>query len=395
MNKFLGCGASYAARVLAVAISVECMLAADANSVNIDWSARTTGQQICVAPGTSGSTAATLVITNANIILYEYTLDTKAYAQPSSDGAAIPAALTTPANANGCGSYQTNLSSTWTDESIFPLRGRSVPLADTKGALRNHPVNDLIRDREECRASVTDAKLAPMLDKIVDALQLFQAKAGDLNGNPSLSTISFPYQVDSTHYYVFTVTEKSRIDHKPTNATLHWKCGLDDTLTLSVGVMGTTLPYRTYTSQSVPAGTSTQNVLAVSGASGWTPEGLALFNYKLFTIDKGPLFGLSASTGPVFKFGGTPSVSNFGWFTGVSVSIWRRLFITPGMHFGQFADFPLGFASGSVIPPNFGNLTPVTRWSSRFGVGVTFQTNSLTKSNSSTPTSTTPPTTGK
>jgi hypothetical protein len=381
-----------ATRTLAVIMSVKCLLAADANSVTIDWSARTTGQQACIAAGTSGSTAATLVITNANIIIYEYSLNVKSYQLASNDAPAFLGAQASAQDASFCDIYEAKLSETWKDESIFPTGGRSVPLADTRSALRNHPLTALIQNKSTCGGGIKDAKLIAMLDKIVGALQLYQAKAVALDVNANLSTISFPYQIDNTHYYVFTLTERSRFDNKLTNATLHWKCGLDDTLTLSVGVMGTTLPYRTYTSQSVPSGTSTQNVLAVSGASGWTPQGLALLNYKLFNIDKGPLVGMAVSTGPVFKFGGTPQVSNFGWFAGVSVSLWRRLFVTPGMHLGQFADFPLGFAPGSVIPANFGTLTPVTRWSGRFGIGITFQTNSFAKATSNTPTNTTPPT---
>ena len=132
-----------------------------------------------------------------------------------------------------------------------------------------------------------------------------------------------------------------------------------------------------------PAGT--QNVLVVNGKSGWTPQGLALLNYKLYVFDWGPQPGFAISTGPAFKFGGTPGVSNFGWFAGVSVSIWRRLFITPGMQLGQFADFPAGFTNGSVIPAGFGQLTPLTRWTGHFAIGITFQTNSFVRSNSGTP----------
>ncbi|NYF89924.1 hypothetical protein HDF08_001991 [Edaphobacter lichenicola] len=70
------------------------------------------------------------------------------------------------------------------------------------------------------------------------------------------------------------------------------------------------------------------------------------------------------------------------------------------MHMGEFADYPPGFHNGSVIPPNFGQLTPVTRWSARFAGGITFQTNSFVKSDKSTPatpttTSPTKPTTAK
>jgi hypothetical protein len=52
----------------------------------------------------------------------------------------------------------------------------------------------------------------------------------------------------------------------------------------------------------------------------------------------------------------------------------RRFYITPGLHFGQFSDFPVGFGNGSSVPANFGELTPVKRWTARFGLGITFKT---------------------
>ncbi|NYF89925.1 hypothetical protein RBB79_10185 [Tunturiibacter empetritectus] len=135
------------------------------------------------------------------------------------------------------------------------------------------------------------------------------------------ASVSFPYQVDSKHWDAFTVRERLRYNNQLSDSTLSWRCGIDDVLTLSVGVMFTTLPYRTYVSQSVPTSTGTQNVLVVNGNSNVSPQGLALLNYKLYVLDKGPQPGLAFSTGPVFKFGSTPSVSNFGWFAGGSFSL--------------------------------------------------------------------------
>ena len=193
------------------------------------------------------------------------------------------------------------------------------------------------------------------------------------------TTQTFIYTIDSSHYYVFTLTYR---DSDGTTKKMKWKCGFDDTLSLSAGPLFTEIPYRTYTAQNVFTASGTQNLLTVGNNGHWTPQGVGLLNYKLFNWDAGTQLGLSLSTGPVFKFGGTPGVSNFGWFGGVSVSIWHRLFLTPGLHIGQFADYPPGFGNNTPVPAGFGTLTPETRWTGRFAFAITYRTNSLVKSSS-------------
>ena len=61
--------------------------------------------------------------------------------------------------------------------------------------------------------------------------------------------------------------------------------------------------------------------------------------------------------------------------------LYRSFYLTPGVHIGQFADFPAGFYPGTVIPSGFGALTPVKRNTAHFAIGITFKTTSFTKSN--------------
>jgi hypothetical protein len=55
------------------------------------------------------------------------------------------------------------------------------------------------------------------------------------------------------------------------------------------------------------------------------------------------------------------------------VSFLHRLYISPGVHIGEFADYPAGFVNGQQIPANFGALTPVKRWTARFGIAITIK----------------------
>lgn len=158
-----------------------------------------------------------------------------------------------------------------------------------------------------------------------------------------------------------------------------WTCGEDTTLILSAGALFTRLQNRTYRSVRVPsAGEAASNVLAVQGGnSSFTPLGTALFNFKIPTRVFPYWSGLSISTGPVFRFGGSPEVSSFGYFAGVSANVWHGLYITPGFQLGEFADYPAGFTNGQAIPANFGTLEPTKRWSWRFAFAITYRVKSF------------------
>jgi hypothetical protein len=193
-----------------------------------------------------------------------------------------------------------------------------------------------------------------------------------------------PYQLTRTSDFTVTVTEQyqgASTDAKPVVFNLNHGYSV---LTLSGGFLLTKLQARSYTSVTEPVTTagsstpSTQNVLGVSGlGSGLRPALVALFNYHdpfNWPVNR-PNFGLALSAGPVIDVSnGKADTSKFGVFVGASTHIWTRLFITAGVHFGEFSDFPLGYhAPGQIIPPNSGTPTGVTRWTGRLAVAITFR----------------------
>lgn len=194
-------------------------------------------------------------------------------------------------------------------------------------------------------------------------------------------TALFSVNVNPNTNYKFKLMEKWS-GNEVSDADLTWRCGETDILSLSVGPMFTTLPYRAYTQQTAPVppgATTTQNVLSVSESSNIL--GAALLNYHLPQISVIPdWLGLAVSVGPVYALGNAPNVSRLGFFAGGSVHLYRSFFLTPGFQIAQFADFPLNFTPGAVIPNGFGALTPVTRNTVRFAVGVTFKTNTFKSS---------------
>jgi len=151
-------------------------------------------------------------------------------------------------------------------------------------------------------------------------------------------------------------------------------------LSLSAGTLLTTLAQQSYLSRRDPV--SGKNVVAVDGTGLARPIGVALLNYQIPQARwmKNDQMGLSLASGLTFELGSTKSDSSrVGWFGGISLDFYHRLFITPGVHFGEFADFPVGLGKGSVIPDNFGELNPVKRWTGRFAISITYRTASFGK----------------
>lgn len=259
---------------------------------------------------------------------------------------------------------------------IEPVKsGRAATLTDSiedgQNTISNNPGLQRLYAAYS-NASCADALLAYKEDPIL--LWIARLVSGD-------HSITFNENLNPNTNYQFELVELWDGQKIP-GAVMSWRCGETDIFSLSVGPMVTTLPYRTYSSQTVPVSpgsTTTQNILAVNQST--NVLGAALLNYHLPQIPHIPDWtGLTTSIGPVYAFGNSPSVSKLGLFVGLSVHLYRSFFITPGFHIGQFADYPDGFTKGSVIPSGFGTLNPIARNTVRFAVGLTFKTNTLKSS---------------
>jgi hypothetical protein len=158
-------------------------------------------------------------------------------------------------------------------------------------------------------------------------------------------------------------------------------------LNASIGFLITALPARSYSSRTAPnaANTGTQNVLGVDFGSGPRLAATALINVNApWDFANRRHFGVALSTGPVFDVSnGKADTSRLGFFGGVSLRIWDQIYLTPGVHVGEFADFPQGFtAPGQIIPPNTGTPQAVKRYSARFAFGITYKFKDLGPSTS-------------
>lgn len=218
-------------------------------------------------------------------------------------------------------------------------------------------------------------------DAVVRWVELVQSAEGTSSSGAPAHSIDFSVNLEPNQNYEFELQESWK--GKIVGRKMYWPCGEADIFSLSVGPLITTLPYRTYNQQQVPTATGTQNELVVSGNTNVNVLGAALLNIhppSLIPGSPGWTTGFAFSVGPVYTLGNAPSVSKLGIFVGGSVHLYRSFFLTPGIHIGQFADYPAGFHQGSVIPSGFGSLTPVTRNTAHFAIGITFKTTSFKKS---------------
>jgi len=153
-------------------------------------------------------------------------------------------------------------------------------------------------------------------------------------------------------------------------------------LSSSGGFLITELPARSYSSVTAPTGMTnpaTQSVLGVDFRNGPRVALAALLNVYIPNWKRLPLnrraYGLALSAGPVFDISnGKADTSHFGFFAGPTLHIRNQFFLTPGVHIGEFADFPIGFTgAGQVIPSNIGTPAAVKRYSARFAFAVTYK----------------------
>jgi hypothetical protein len=154
-------------------------------------------------------------------------------------------------------------------------------------------------------------------------------------------------------------------------------------ITASGGFLITQLTSPTYDRSNVP--NSTNPVLTVADNGPIRTAFTALINVKVpFCQANDTTWGSAISVGPAFAFGGNNNTTNIGLFTGFSLHLWKYLYITPGVHIGQYPGFPAGFThAGQSIPPSFtGKLDPINRTTARFAIAITFKGWNLVNSSS-------------
>jgi hypothetical protein len=358
------------------------------NVVGVDWQTRTAG---CPPKVTQSSTRATVRVTNINDILVDFNTGAKAEYQLRAKGTPVSAVAPGAGIFTGqSGALDSNCPIQNLQALLNHIRqqvnanpfisppqpgGRSIPLSTTLGAALNiEGVSQILNaiSQGTCTNLFAGFTNDPVFSWV-----------SQLRGSHSYD---FSVVLEPNQNYEFTLKELWK-GAETSGGEIRWNCGEKDIFTLSVGPLVSTLPSRTYNHQKAPVppgSTTTQDILTVGNKSNLNVLGAALINYHFpqprFLPNRA---GLALSVGPVYTLGSTPNVSALGLFVGTSFNLSRSVFLTPGVHIGQFADFPEGFGPGSVIPNQFGDLNPVKRMTAKFAIGITFKTNSFKKSSES------------
>lgn len=359
-----------------------------AQKVTYDWSSNS---KTADAPRLNRTQPVTFEITNVNDILFSYELEVTQKATDFDDFGliqkVIPAKIFTgagqcmPTLNDAKSELQKAIDAIDRDPKLPAGYAKtsphvSVSLQDSRKAWNDLRANEMEAAIRKAEAAISVCGAHPDLRKFLDdAYNPFKKRVDSLNdkvnNTPHIfirtKTLSPGGDVTATVYEQFGTVVVSTKTFSFTVA--------DTTLTLSAGPLFTGIPDRSYQSRKTPAGPD--NVVVVENNSRLTPGIVALLNYSLGAVNRrldGENTGLALSAGPVVRFGTQGTSSSFGFFTGVSAHLRHRFFFTPGFHFGQFADFPVGFGAGSKVPANFGELNPVKRWTTKFGFAITYRT---------------------
>lgn len=341
-----------------------------------------------------------VTVLDVNDLLYQYTLEVRVAASPADLGAellnAIALRSTERAGLIAKGPVETAAdlikslkTAIEADVNLSPKpkdgKYPSIGLAETQQAwikIEN------LEDYQELRKLVPKVETAPASDlrtEVLAAWSKFQA-FGDRVHSPQHKLTAYVALEPGASNKV-TVDVRERFNSQPTSREEKpLECTIaSDVFTLSVGIAISTIAAREYTVVHVPKTgpdgqtlSETYDALAVQGATNRRPVGTALFNFAVPLRELNQdSWGLAVSTGPAVRLGGVGTSSSFGWFGGVSLHLWRYVYLMPGFHFGEFADFPVGFSQNSAVPPNFGTPVPVKRWTAKFGFSMTFLTKSF------------------
>lgn len=375
--------------------------ATHAQDVVVDWSKQTV---VSSAIEIQKGAALKVQVINVNDVLYEYDVTVQVTTDSSDDFSLLASLLTNlPAPPKGLlGTPCTNALADALNHAkvindalaapggafnpeVKPGHYVSIPLATTLQAWNGSVLKEYkalqgdVDQLTKCTDTGSQDFVTKTYPPIKNALDSLQKKVSGKHTAEGQAPASSGDVVSAT----ITVSEKwkgsetFKNQNQPAASPYMVTVKFSSILRLSAGVLFSQLQDRGYVLRTVPSGAATANVLGVNGNSQLTPYLVGLLNYRL-PIPQAKQFDFWLASGPALRVTNSGSnASAFGYFGGVSVSLWNRFFITPGIHFGQFADVPTGLSIGQVLPPNFGQPQAVNRWSARFGFSITYKTLSL------------------
>jgi hypothetical protein len=313
-----------------------------------------------------------ITITGVNPFLYDYATEWSAQDQSLSDFSNVQQFLKSASASTGCDLTDVETAI----KGLSPKNTTSIPLKQTQDAWNVSVKPKYDTFLSNCKDNTIVQPLKDSHDKLFPSGGVSSVTATVQNTKPCKT-----YVITIHEFYQGTASDKT------ITATVPVVC---EELTFSAGTLLTEVPSPTYNSR--PSPTQSGNFLSIEQTGKFRPTVVGLLNYNFPGWKCGSWcdpFRVGVSTGPVFQ-SAQSGASSFGAFLGGSLSIYKRLYLSGGEHWGEFGNTPFGFSNGSPIPANFGQLTPRLRYTARFAFGITFRTNDISKAfSSSTSASTT------
>lgn len=199
------------------------------------------------------------------------------------------------------------------------------------------------------------------------------------NGNP------FEMRIAGTCDYAFASTKQTAItltatDQLPDKTAASPATVLSVTIecaspfNVSAGVAFSTLPNKEFAIHPVatpPGSTTTTNEFVLTANSSFHPLALGMVSARLCEPNEKVAFHLSFGLAGNFKSQDAGG-SSAEFLIGPSISLFRTMFITPGLHIGKKTVLGDGFTVGSPVPSNITTAPLQSSYKPAFGLAITF-----------------------
>jgi len=144
--------------------------------------------------------------------------------------------------------------------------------------------------------------------------------------------------------------------------------------TISAGVAFSTIGQHQFAIQptsATPPATGTVNTFVATDTSDFHPLPLGMIHARLYEFSD--TVALHASFGMAGNFQSqSAGGSSAGFLIGPSFSLFRTMFLTPGLYIGEKAGIGAGFRVNELVPSNITTVPLETSYTTGFGFAITF-----------------------
>jgi hypothetical protein len=217
--------------------------------------------------------------------------------------------------------------------------------------------------------------------RVQTAWDLHSAQGADEALNPDPFTMRIAgmcdYAFASTKQTAITLTATDQLPDKSAAApatVLSVTVECASPFNVSAGVAFSMIPDREYAIRPVatPAGsTTTTNQFTLTADSRFHPLALGMVSARLCEPNETIAFHLSFGLAGDFKSQSSGG-SSAEFLIGPSISFFRTMFITPGLHIGKKTVLADGFSVGSSVPANVTTPPLQSSYKPAFGLAITF-----------------------